>query len=603
MRSAPSLVSLSLEAVENELLRGDDLLPHVYELPAHLFDTLVARLPPLSLQKLQNGMPKWKRDDYDANDCFTNGRKRARNGSFDDAWRSLFKRRWAELVDQVRPADWQQAYWEMHLRNCIDEAAEVALLPSFDGKLGEIRISDAMLKFLGYEGQTDALTSKYSKLYQHCERFGHYIRYLRLQNVLCVEETCHLLKNSRLESLVLQWIRTKEHVHGLCQLLLQNSETLTSLEFIHCKLPSTSVSSICASLHVKGMQSHGIVQFSVHASSFLDSNSVFPSEFSSFLSCGRHLYSLRFCDAHLDRHSAGLVFTTLLDASSDLSILDLSDNEIAGWLSSFTWKYKGSAISSIGASKSLASLCVLNLRGNNLHREDADNLRHALAHMPALQTLDLSENPIGDDGLRHLIPFLVEASGKGFFLVDLSLENCELSSDGVIEFLSTLSTLDKTLGSLSISDNRLGSHVAEALLKLLGTAIPVLNISGVGLDSSGFQELQKVSCKSLKLVKIDISKNRGGIESAKFLSKLIECAPQLIAVNAAYNLMPPESLTVICSALKVAKGNLGLLDLRGNNLDKLANDASMLVDLQRDGRLRIVFESSPTSDAPYDDDP
>lgn len=50
-------------------------------------------------------------------------------------------------------------------------------------------------------------------------------------------------------------------------------------------------------------------------------------------------------------------------------------------------------------------------------------------------------------------------------------------------------------------------------------------------------------------------------------------------------------------------GNLGLLDLRGNNLDKLANDASMLVDLQRDGRLRIVFESSPTSDAPYDDDP
>ncbi|XP_030549433.1 protein NLRC3 isoform X1 [Rhodamnia argentea] len=603
MKLAPSLVSLSLEAVQNELLRGYDVLPDVYELPAHLFDALVARLPPLSLHKLQNEMPKWKRDEYDADECFTNGRKRTRHGSFNDAWRSLFKQRWAELVDQMEPADWQQAYWEVHLQNCIDDAAEVALLPSFDVKLGEIRISDAMLKFIGYEWQNDSSTSKFSKLYQHCKRFGHYMRSLRLQNVLCIEETCHLLKNSRLESLVLRWIRTKDHVRALCQLLLQNRETLTSLEFIHCKLPSTFVNAICASLHVKGMQSHGIKQFSVHASSFLDSNTVLPSEFSSFLSSGRCLYSLRFCDVRLDRNFAELVFNTLLDASSDLSILDLSDNEIAGWLSSFTWKYKGSAILSTGAAKSLASLRVLNLRGNNLHKEDADNLRHALVHMPALRTLDLSENPIGDAGLRHLLPFLVEASGKGFPLADLSLENCELSSNGVIEFLNTLSTLDKSLSSLSISDNRLGSHVAEALVKLMGTSVQVLNIGGVGLGSSGFRELQKVMSNSLKLVKIDISKNRGGIESAKFLSKLIECAPELVAVSAAYNLMPPESLTVICSALEVAKGNLGLLDLRGNNLDKLTNDASILVDLQRDGKLSIVFESSPTLDAPYDDEP
>lgn len=198
---------------------------------------------------------------------------------------------------------------------------------------------------------------------------------------------------------------------------------------------------------------------------------------------------------------------------------------------------------------------------------------------------------------------LVEASGKGFTLADLSLENCELSSNGVIEFLTTLSTSDIPLSSLSISDNSLGSHVAEALVKLLSSSIQVLNISGVGLGSSGFEELQKVSFKSLKLVKIDISKNRGGIESAKFLSKLMECAPQLVTVNAAFNLMPPESLTIICSALKAAKGNLGLLELRGNNLDKPPNDASLLVDLQRDGRLRIIFESSPTLDAPYDDDP
>ncbi|KAI6678478.1 hypothetical protein NL676_039274 [Syzygium grande] len=80
-------------------------------------------------------------------------------------------------------------------------------------------------------------------------------------------------------------------------------------------------------------------------------------------------------------------------------------------------------------------------------------------------------------------------------------------------------------------------------------------------------------------------KNDGGIESAKFLSKLIECVLELLAVDAAYNIMPPESLPVICLALQAVTGNLVLLNLRGHNFDKLANDASVLVDLERDGRL------------------
>lgn len=50
------------------------------------------------------------------------------------------------------------------------------------------------------------------------------------------------------------------------------------------------------------------------------------------------------------------------------------------------------------------------------------------------------------------------------------------------------------------------------------------------------------------------SKNRGGIGTANFLSKLISMAPELVTVDAAYNLMPLKSLTTICSALKAAKG-------------------------------------------------
>lgn len=53
------------------------------------------------------------------------------------------------------------------------------------------------------------------------------------------------------------------------------------------------------------------------------------------------------------------------------------------------------------------------------------------------------------------------------------------------------------------------------------------------------------------------SKNRGGIETAKFLSKLLLQAPELVDVNAANNSMPIESLPIISSALKLAKGIYG----------------------------------------------
>ncbi|KAL9323846.1 hypothetical protein ACSQ67_008703 [Phaseolus vulgaris] len=102
---------------------------------------------------------------------------------------------------------------------------------------------------------------------------------------------------------------------------------------------------------------------------------------------------------------------------------------------------------------------------------------------------------------------------------------------------------------LNISDNSI--EMKESV-----PTIEVLDIGGIGLGSYGFQELQNLIKEELKLVKINISKNRGGIETAKFLSKLLSQAPQLVEVNAASNLMPIESLAIVYSALKFAKGML-----------------------------------------------
>ncbi|KAK9944911.1 hypothetical protein M0R45_010453 [Rubus argutus] len=598
----PSLISLCIEAIKNELLRGDDLLPIIHELPSDLFDILVLRLPPLALQKLQTSMPFDDRDDHEfAGECLGNGRKRGRSWNFNKAWRNLFKSRWPELGNRIEPPDWQQTYWETHLQNCLDEVAEIASLPSFNGCLGEIKISDSLLELIGSEGDMATLTCGYSKLYHHCQHFGYFARCLRLQNVLCDAEISHLLRNSKLQSLELRWIRSKEHIAGLCKLLNQNSESLTSLEFIHCMLSSASITAICCSLPTESLQTHGIKNFSINTTNFVATNSV-PLELVSFLSSRRSLYSLKLSDNHLGQNFAKVVFSTLLNASSSLSILDLSENNISGWLSQLYGRSQSNPSTPLGVGKSLQSLRVLNLRGNNLNKDDADDLRCALVHMPNLEVLDMSDNPIEDDGIRSLIPYFVEASEKCTPFADLMLEKCELSCHGVTQLIKTLSSLSRPLKSLSVADNNLGSQVAAALGELLCTSIQVLNIGGVGFGSSGFRALQEELTKELKLVEINISENRGGIETAKFLSKLMSKAPELVTVNASYNLMPIESLTILCSAIKAAKGTLGLLDLSGNIWDYKPIYASMLADIQCNGRLHLILPS-PTPDAPYDADP
>ncbi|XP_039032568.1 NACHT, LRR and PYD domains-containing protein 5-like isoform X2 [Hibiscus syriacus] len=597
MVDVPSLVSLSIDAVKRDFLRGDDLLPHVYELPPELFNSLVECLPPLALQKLQSEMPFKNYDDYDlSSGDLKIGKKRGRNGNFDTAWKALFKSRWPDHVERVQPLDWQQIYWEYHVQDCLDEAAEVALLPSFSGCLGEIQILESILQHIGYADDMSNLTSDYLKLSYHCQQFGCYVRRLRLQNVHCVLESCRLLRNSNLQSVVVRCIRSMEHVDGLCKLLNQNSRTLTSLEFVHCKITSSFMDAICGSLYMSGAETHQIQHFSISSSSFHEMDPVsLAHSLASFLLSGRSLRSLKLRDNHLDCIFARRIFSTILDASSSLTSLDLSGNNIAGWLSNFNWRS--------GVTKSLQSLRILNLGGSNLQKDDAGNLRYALVQMPSLEILDLSDNPMEDDGVRSLIPYFAEASKSCSPLTDLNLENCELSCDGLAQLLDALSTLAKPLNYLSLAHNVLGSQVAEALGKFWGTSIQILNLEGIGLGPSGFQKLEDIITENVKLVEINISKNRGGIETAKFLSKLIVHAPKLVAVNAAYNLMPEESLPLICSALKISKGHLEKVDLTGNLWDYRPSHDAMLAEFQHNGRPILILPSSVALNVPYDDDP
>ncbi|CAN0897769.1 hypothetical protein LINGRAHAP2_LOCUS19311 [Linum grandiflorum] len=423
---------------------------------------------------------------------------------------------------------------------------------------------------------------------------------IRFLSPYVLSQVHELLQNSKLQSLVIRWIRTKEQVRGLCKLLIQNRETLKSVHLIHSNLSPTLFSSLCVAINRTRIQ-----EFKSSISTFIERNAVsIPLGLKSVLSSERSLSLLKLYDNRLDRVFASSLFYTLIDGCSTLSTLDLSDNNIAGWLSNFNWRVFNKPQSSLGVDRFPQSLRVLNIRGNNLEEEDMVCLRHALVHMQNLEVLDISDNPILDDGVRCLVPYFAEASKGCFSLVDLKLDNCELSCKGVVELLDTLSTLKKPLHSLSIADNSLGSGMAEAFGKLLGTNLRVLNIEGIGLGSVGFQELQKTITTKLNLADINISKNRGGLETARFLCNLLSFAPEITRVNAAYNLMQSESLSVLCSALKATPGKLECLDLSGNIWDYHPDHASILSKFQHNGRPILILPSPHAHKVVlHDDDP
>ncbi|KAL8494389.1 hypothetical protein ACS0TY_025265 [Phlomoides rotata] len=570
MAEVPSLVDLCVATVADELLQRDknhDIFSVIFELPSELFDALLPHLPPFALQKLHENLPVDFRDNFDcAYDDNRGCRKRRRCSILDTAWRAFYKARWpgndeqkqavnwlnkpAEKTYEIR--DWQQTYWEAHLQECVDAVAETALLPSYDGSIGDIRIPDVILGHIGCKGHLTNLTCNYSDFSHHCQQFGVYARHLRLPNALCVAEICDLLQNCKLINLEVQWIKYIDHVEGLCKLLNQNSETLKSIEFMHCKLSSAFVNAICDSLHMKDLQTHGVEHFSIKRSSiFQTDSSHIPVGLTSFLTTGRSMQSITLSDDHLGRNFARGVFNSLLNASISISWLDLSENNISGFLSQHRWK---SSSCSLELGKSLQSLRVFNLRCCNLVREDAYSLKQALGHMPYLQNLDLSDNSI-EDGIGSLISYFTEISGRDLPFTDLNLENCELTCNQVIELLGVLSTMNKQLNMLSIKDNRLGSKIGAPLGKYLCCGIIALDVGDIGLGSFGFLEALKQISKELKIAYINISNNKGGIEAAKFISSLVKHAPKIIAIDASYNLMPMESLSEISSGLKASKGD------------------------------------------------
>ncbi|KAJ1265270.1 hypothetical protein BS78_08G065400 [Paspalum vaginatum] len=523
-------------------------------LPWELLHRLASQLPPVALQSLHHAAHAHT-SGLGVQGGDIRGVKRSRCEDFNANWQLLFKLRWPLTGkighDNLVTVDWHQKYWEKHLQECLDEAAESALLPSFRGTIGELTVSDKIMNFIYQSKDT---SQHHSSLAYQCSKFGCYVRCLRLQGVLCNAESYDLLQHCKLERLMFIRIISEPEVTGVCLLLRWHAETLLSLEFIHCQLYHDVMNKICESVCQMGSQSHGIQQFSIKSSRICEAKPLTISAgLLNFISSGKVLHLLLLNDIKMPSPFAQMVIHTLLESSCGLHILEISENDIAGWRSKANQSFTTSSLAP-KSDVSLNFLSVLNLRGNNLQKDDVLDLNKILIRMPNLRDLDISGNPIMDEGIRLLIPFISCAIQKENPLLRLVVENCDLTSIGVSKLLECLTFVKQPLDELSIAENPLGS------------------------------------------------KNRGGIRAAYFVSRLILQAPNLVSINAAANLLPPESLEIICSSLKQRTCNLEQVDLT-DNMHLSGNIFPGFLEFERHGKPILVVPSTLSICAPYDDDP
>ncbi|THU63331.1 hypothetical protein C4D60_Mb01t14650 [Musa balbisiana] len=508
MSYVPTLFSLCVKTITAALVHGNEHVEDILELPSELFDGLATNLPPLALQNMHELLERLT--DSCGGVGFTNvgvdhGRKRKRKEDFNMTWKMLYMNRWPEDITMTQ---------------------QIGCVATQD---------DNIMDIIGHSGGTFCTCMKLSF---HCDKFGQYIRhkalysvkciqastglssgmntfptcgvqynvlscirmrtchnpcvirYLRLQNVLCVAETCksvshplhlrnavrwfshfkidipkalrELLRDCKLQGLVFRRIISKNQVNGVCMHLNQHRQTLHSLEFIYSQIPPAMIDQIFGSIHRRDVsQTHGVRELHVKSSRIFDSkSSTIPDGLLSFISSGRDLRTLCFCDSKLLPKFAKMIFDVLLGSSSDVVTLEMSENNLAGWLSKVDRKPLEFSLL-VESNVSLRSLRKLSLRANNFQKEDAEDLHNILVHMPVLSSLDISDNAITDDGIRSLIPYFVWAVEKSYPLSDIKLNNCNLSCTGVAELLRSLPTLK---GSFSVAENNLGRTFGKVLV-------------------------------------------------------------------------------------------------------------------------------------------
>ncbi|XP_053087294.1 uncharacterized protein LOC113534414 isoform X4 [Pangasianodon hypophthalmus] len=211
----------------------------------------------------------------------------------------------------------------------------------------------------------------------------------------------------------------------------------------------------------------------------------------------------------------------------------------------------------------------LRLRGCGVSDEGCAALTSALRSNPShLRVLDLSWNNLGNSGVKCLSALLENPHCK---LEILRLIGCDVSNEGCAALTSALKSNPSHLRDLDLSENNLGDSGVKSLSAVLENPhckLEILWLRGCGVSDEGCAALTSaLKSNPSHLRELNLCQNKLGESCGKCLYALLEnpdCKLEILRFCSCD--VSDEHCAALTSALKSNPSNLRELDLSGRNL-------------------------------------
>ncbi|XP_037696292.1 ribonuclease inhibitor [Choloepus didactylus] len=218
-----------------------------------------------------------------------------------------------------------------------------------------------------------------------------------------------------------------------------------------------------------------------------------------------------------------------------------------------------------GLQNSACKIQKLSLHNCGLTEAGCTILPGVLRALPALRELNLSDNALGDAGLRLLCEGLLDAKCH---LEKLSLEYCQLSAGGCGHLASVLRTTP-SIREFVLSNNDLGEAGVQQLCRGLvesACQLEMLRLEGCGITSANCKDLCGIVAAKDSLQELALGENKLGDAGIAAL------CPGLLSPSSRLRILwlwecdvTAEGCRDLCRVLQ-AKESLKELSLVGNEL-------------------------------------
>uniref|UniRef100_A0A672L3A3 Si:ch211-213a13.2 n=1 Tax=Sinocyclocheilus grahami TaxID=75366 RepID=A0A672L3A3_SINGR len=227
---------------------------------------------------------------------------------------------------------------------------------------------------------------------------------------------------------------------------------------------------------------------------------------------------------------------------------------------------------------------ILRLRCCDMKHKGCSALTSALKSNPShLRELSLSENKLGDSGVKNLIIVL--------FLSVFSLCECSITEEQCLILTSALKSNPSHLRELDLSENKIENKGVNYLCDVLKDSLcklERLRLNDCNLTDKSCSALATVLGSDTSLKELNLSNNNLQDSGVKLLCtglKNIQCKLEILRLSDCS--ITEEGYKALASALRSNPSHLIELDLRGN--DPGQSGVKELLDVQQDPNCQLIL--------------